>query len=108
MSVPSTHLQSECMSARVLNTTLEEKLKRAWEITKGLGMTITGVKTCGDYMFSGHTSMLTLLNFFINEVSDHCFFLTSLLLVHSHGMGRSKNFDVGFKYFWNVFCIGRT
>lgn len=43
------------------------KLKRAFEIWSGLGMTTTGVRTCGDYMFSGHTVILTMLNFFITE-----------------------------------------
>lgn len=43
------------------------KLGRAFEIWSGLGMTATGVRTCGDYMFSGHTVILTILNFFITE-----------------------------------------
>lgn len=43
------------------------KLTRTYEIWSGMGMSIQGVKSCGDYMFSGHTSCITLLNFFITE-----------------------------------------
>lgn len=43
------------------------KLQRAVAIWSGFGMTLTGVHTCGDYMFSGHTVVLTMLNFFVTE-----------------------------------------
>ncbi|XP_016381362.1 sphingomyelin synthase-related protein 1 [Sinocyclocheilus rhinocerous] len=43
------------------------KLQRAVAIWSGFGMTLTGVQTCGDYMFSGHTVVLTMLNFFVTE-----------------------------------------
>lgn len=43
------------------------RISRAYTIWSGLGMSIRGVRTCGDYMFSGHTVALTILNFFITE-----------------------------------------
>lgn len=43
------------------------KILRALQIWSGLGMSLTGVHTCGDYMFSGHTVVLTMLNFFVTE-----------------------------------------
>ncbi|VDN56927.1 unnamed protein product [Dracunculus medinensis] len=46
---------------------LTSQLLRAYHIWSGLGMSIQGVRTCGDYMFSGHTTTVTLLNHFITE-----------------------------------------
>lgn len=43
------------------------KIQRALTIWSGFGMTLTGVQTCGDYMFSGHTVVITMLNFFVTE-----------------------------------------
>ncbi|XP_056017793.1 sphingomyelin synthase-related protein 1-like isoform X2 [Ostrea edulis] len=63
LSVPSKHLDCEKKSYG----DMWAKLGRAFEIWSGLGMTATGVRTCGDYMFSGHTVILTILNFFITE-----------------------------------------
>lgn len=73
LSVPGTHLQCNQNDYKVddtnltLSEALELRISRAYTIWSGLGMSIQGVRTCGDYMFSGHTVALTLLNFFITE-----------------------------------------
>ncbi|KAI4888268.1 hypothetical protein NFI96_013857 [Prochilodus magdalenae] len=63
LSVPGHHLQC---SGKTYGD-MWGKLHRALQIWSGLGMSLTGVHTCGDYMFSGHTVVLTMLNFFITE-----------------------------------------
>ncbi|XP_071419835.1 sphingomyelin synthase-related protein 1 isoform X2 [Pithys albifrons albifrons] len=63
LSVPGQHLQ--CTGKLYGN--VWAKLQRAFAIWSGFGMTLTGVHTCGDYMFSGHTVVLTMLNFFVTE-----------------------------------------
>lgn len=52
------------------------KVERALAIWSGFGMTLAGVQTCGDYMFSGHTVVITMLNFFVTECKCWCFCLT--------------------------------
>ncbi|XP_062926363.1 sphingomyelin synthase-related protein 1 isoform X1 [Mobula hypostoma] len=63
LSVPGHHLQ--CSGK--LYGDMWAKFQRALAIWSGFGMTLTGVHTCGDYMFSGHTVVLTMLNFFVTE-----------------------------------------
>uniref|UniRef100_A0A8C9AC58 Sphingomyelin synthase-related protein 1 n=2 Tax=Lemuridae TaxID=9445 RepID=A0A8C9AC58_PROSS len=63
LSVPGQHLQC---TGKIYGS-VWEKLHRAFAIWSGFGMTLTGVHTCGDYMFSGHTVVLTMLNFFVTE-----------------------------------------
>ncbi|XP_067125369.1 sphingomyelin synthase-related protein 1 isoform X2 [Centruroides vittatus] len=63
LSVPGRHL--ECKARPSSNWW--EKIQTAFLIWQGGGMYIKGVRTCGDYMFSGHTVALTLFNFFITE-----------------------------------------
>eukprot|EP00756_Hemistasia_phaeocysticola_P051002 Hpha_TRINITY_DN26185_c0_g1::TRINITY_DN26185_c0_g1_i1::g.155431::m.155431 len=63
LSVPGRHL--ECSG--VIGVTLDEKMAHAMNIATGAGMSLAGVRSCGDYMFSGHTSILTLLNLSIIE-----------------------------------------
>ncbi|XP_052001743.1 sphingomyelin synthase-related protein 1-like isoform X2 [Xyrauchen texanus] len=63
LSVPGHHLQC---SGKMYGD-IWTKVQRALDIWSGLGMSLTGVQTCGDYMFSGHTVVLTMLNFFVTE-----------------------------------------
>lgn len=63
LSVPSAHLQCE---GKMYGDNWS-RMRRTMEIWMGMGMTLSGVRTCGDYMFSGHTVCITLLNFFITE-----------------------------------------
>lgn len=75
LSVPGTHLQCQASDHTfdddgeniTVFDMLSNRISRAYTIWSGLGMSIQGVRTCGDYMFSGHTVALTLLNFFITE-----------------------------------------
>jgi hypothetical protein len=64
LSVPGRHLQ--CKSYH-LSSSWSRRVSLAFDIWSGLGMSLNGVRSCGDYMFSGHTVVLTLLNFFITE-----------------------------------------
>ena len=63
LSVPGVHLKCEGK----LYGDIWAKLRRTFEIWTGFGMTLSGVRTCGDYMFSGHTVFVTMLNFLITE-----------------------------------------
>ncbi|XP_055517561.1 sphingomyelin synthase-related protein 1 [Leucoraja erinacea] len=63
LSVPGHHLQC---SGKLYGDQWA-KFQRALAIWSGFGMTLTGVHTCGDYMFSGHTVVITMLNFFVTE-----------------------------------------
>ncbi|KAF7398360.1 hypothetical protein HZH66_006257 [Vespula vulgaris] len=73
LSVPGAHLQ--CQPRKMPDegwtspayVELYNKIAMAYVIWRGAGMSIQGVRTCGDYMFSGHTVTLTMLNFFITE-----------------------------------------
>ncbi|XP_068744306.1 sphingomyelin synthase-related protein 1-like [Montipora capricornis] len=72
LSVPGIHL--EC-SGKLYGDTWA-KIQRAFVILFGFGLSVNGVRTCGDYMFSGHTVTITLLNFFISEYTPvHMYYL---------------------------------
>ncbi|EDW73129.1 uncharacterized protein Dwil_GK16808 [Drosophila willistoni] len=85
LSVPGTHLQCNQKDFAIDDPNVDMigalllRMTRAYRIWSGLGMSIQGVRTCGDYMFSGHTVALTLLNFFITEYTPrNLYFLHTL------------------------------
>jgi sphingomyelin synthase-related protein 1 len=67
LSVPGIHIQ--CSSQKY--GSLMNKLNGAWTILSGVGLYVNSVRTCGDYMFSGHTVWLTLLTHFITEYTPN-------------------------------------
>jgi len=72
LSVPGKHLDCKAKAPSFFQpyTSIWAKLGRAFAIWRGGGMSLQGVRTCGDYMFSGHTVTLTMLNFFITEYTS--------------------------------------
>jgi len=93
LSVPGVHL--DCKPRPY--GTWANRLHNAYIIWSGAGLSLQGVRTCGDYMFSGHTVSLTLLNFFITEYTSrriyflhtftwlcNCFGVFFILAAHEH------------------------
>jgi len=93
LSVPGVHL--DCKPRPY--GSWASRLHEAFIIWSGAGMSLQGVRTCGDYMFSGHTVSLTLLNFFITEYTSrrifflhtftwlcNCFGIFFILAAHEH------------------------
>lgn len=50
----------------------EAQMRRIMKMIAGGGLSITGSHSlCGDYLYSGHTVMLTLTYLFIKECKSH-------------------------------------
>lgn len=75
LSVPGHHL--ECKPLQYGSTS--GMVFRCLEIFLFQGLSIQGVRSCGDYMFSGHTVVLTLLNHCITEYTTSDFYVIHLL-----------------------------
>ncbi|CAF3196640.1 unnamed protein product [Rotaria socialis] len=75
LSVPGPHL--ECTPLQYGTT--REIFTRWLQIFLFQGLSIHGIRSCGDYMFSGHTVMLTLLNHCITEYTTSDFYVVHLI-----------------------------
>ncbi|KAI1730529.1 phosphatidylcholine:ceramide cholinephosphotransferase 2 [Ditylenchus destructor] len=82
MSVPAHHLI--CDRNIKGSTSFIDLLQQSFQIWFRVGLTIFGGKrTCGDYMFSGHTATMTLLNHLITEYTPaewKAFHITSWMM----------------------------
>lgn len=123
LSVPGSHLDCKPPdntfddAGSSLFDMLYHRLSRAYFIWSGLGMSIQGVRTCGDYMFSGHTVALTLLNFFVTEckskvifVSDETKFISKFYFFSRYSaksvLPAYNNLAV--EYVWHFLYLGRS
>nr|XP_054774583.1 sphingomyelin synthase-related protein 1-like [Lytechinus pictus] len=68
---------SECSTIEL--DTPAKRLKIALLVWMKSGSRLSGIKMCGDYMFSGHVTSLTVLNLFIIEYSPGRLFPIRLL-----------------------------
>ncbi|XP_058856397.1 phosphatidylcholine:ceramide cholinephosphotransferase 2-like isoform X2 [Acipenser ruthenus] len=68
LPVPSMHIKC----APKLHGDFQAKLQRILRMISGGGLSITGSHIlCGDFLYSGHTVMLTLTYLFIKECGEH-------------------------------------
>ncbi|XP_017556901.1 phosphatidylcholine:ceramide cholinephosphotransferase 2 [Pygocentrus nattereri] len=76
LPVPSMHMTC----APKLYGDSQAKLQRVLQLISGAGLSITGSHImCGDFLYSGHTVMLTLTYLFIKEYSPRSFWWYHLL-----------------------------
>ncbi|CAF1593333.1 unnamed protein product [Adineta ricciae] len=76
-SLPVATQVTDCRPERLAS--FGTRLKKATLIFLGQGMSSFGVKTCGDYLYSGHTCTLVLATHFINEYSPRSYHLLHFL-----------------------------
>ncbi|NXC19070.1 SMS2 cholinephosphotransferase, partial [Corythaeola cristata] len=89
LPVPGMHFQC----APKLNGDSQAKVQRILRLISGGGLSITGSHIlCGDFLFSGHTVVLTLIYLFIKEFS----YLHLLKLVRIWQAHRRHSWDYGF------------
>jgi len=83
LSVPGIHLKCD----QHFGASLDENFQHTWRILGGFALSISGVRSCGDYMFSGHTIVLTLLNFSITEYTPQNWKLLHIITYTANILG---------------------
>ncbi|UJR20997.1 hypothetical protein I4U23_024097 [Adineta vaga] len=76
-SLPVATRITDCQPKRL--DSFVARLNKAIIIFLGQGMSSFGVKTCGDYLYSGHTCTLVLAAHFINEYTPRTYHLLHFL-----------------------------
>ncbi|CAF0875469.1 unnamed protein product [Didymodactylos carnosus] len=76
-SLPVATVKTDCKPDKLPN--IVARLKKTLLIFLGQGLSLYGVRTCGDYLYSGHTCTLILCTHFINEYSPRSYHLLHLL-----------------------------
>jgi len=84
-TIPKPHTSIECSGDYV--ETPFQFLQRTVDVYLHGGLYINGVKICGDYMFSGHTSGITLLSLFVCHYTPDSFWPMRLCVVSLNAMG---------------------
>ncbi len=84
-TIPIPHAAIECTG--IIAKTPFEYLERTVDVYLHAGLYINGVKICGDYMFSGHTSGVTLLSLFVCEYTPDSFKLVRSFVVTLNVLG---------------------
>ncbi|CAF1578665.1 unnamed protein product [Rotaria magnacalcarata] len=76
-SLPVATKITDCEPKKLIN--FEARFKKAIMIFLGQGLSSFGVKTCGDYLYSGHTCTLVLAAHFISEYTPRSYHLLHYL-----------------------------
>lgn len=76
-SLPVATRVTDCQPKSLEN--FHSHLKKTLMIFFGQGMSSFGVKTCGDYLYSGHTCTLVLTTQFINEYTPRSYYILHCL-----------------------------
>ena len=84
-TIPIPHTAIECKG--ITASTPFEYLQRTVDVYLHGGLYLNGVKICGDYMFSGHTSGMTLLCLFICQYLPERFKFFKLIIIICNGTG---------------------